>query len=161
MIKDFDFKNFEQLSRKKELEEIIKDYDWKTFESIVANIFEKNGFKVKTNFRFKVSRRYEIDVFAVSGLYAFSVDCKEWGRGREKTFGLKNAANMQEVRTEELKKYFKANPIARHMMKLSGKQEFFSLIVTWHEENLINQGKTLIVPVWKLNSFIGNFENYC
>jgi len=155
----FDFKKFEDLSKGKDMEDMIRDFDWKMFEKIVANIFEKNSFKTKTNFRFKTSRRFEIDVLAISDLYVFCVDCKEWGRGRKKTSRLKKAVEMQEGRMEELKKFFSSNPVASKMMKV-GKQEFFSLIVTWHEEELIKESTTLVVPVWKLNAFLGNFENY-
>lgn len=158
-MQDFDFKKFEELSKRKDLEEIIKDFDWKTFEKIVAHIFEMNGFKVKTNFRFKTSRRFEIDVIAISDLYVFCVECKEWGRGRQKTSGLKKAVEMQEVRMRELKKSLNHNPIASKMLKIA-KQNFFSLIVTWHEEELIKESSTLVVPIWKLNEFIRNFENY-
>ncbi|MFH0711145.1 MAG: NERD domain-containing protein [Candidatus Aenigmatarchaeota archaeon] len=156
---DFDFKHFEELSNQKNLEEVIRDFDWKAFEKIVSNIFEKNDFKIKTNFRFKTSRRFEIDVLAISDLYVICVDCKEWGKGRDKTSGLKKAVEMQEERVDELKRFFNHNPVASRMMRI-GKQEFFSLIVTWHEEELIMESKTLVVPVWKLNAFIGNIENY-
>jgi len=158
-MQDFDFKKFEELSKRKDLEEIIKDFDWKTFEKIVAHIFEMNGFKVKTNFRFKTSRRFEVDVIAISDLYVFCVECKEWGRGRQKTSGLKKAVEMQEVRMRELKKSLNHNPIANKMLKIA-KQIFFSLVVTWHEEELIKESSTLVVPIWKLNEFIRNFENY-
>jgi hypothetical protein len=161
MMRDFDFKHFEELSKKKELEEVIRDFDWKTFEKIVANIFERHEFKVKTNFRFKTTRRFEIDVLAISGLYVFCIDCKEWSRGREKTSGLKKAVEKQEERKDELKKFFNHNPVASKMMMIDRKQEFLSLIVTWFEENLIKDSHTLVVPIWKLNAFIENFEKYC
>jgi len=159
-MQDFDFKKFEELAKKEKIEEIVKDLDWRTFEKIVANIFEKNGFKTKTNFILKTSKRFEIDVLAVSDLYVFCVDCKEWGKGRQKTSALKNAAMKQEERMKELKKFLKRNSIASKLMKIGSSQEFFSLIVTWHEENLIKEDETFIVPLWKLNAFIGNFENY-
>jgi len=142
------------------IEEAVKNFDWKEFEGLVREIFESHDFKVKNNFRFKSEKRFEIDLLAINSKKVFCVDCKEWGKGRNKTSALKNAAEMQENRMNELEKFLKSNPVASKMLKIDGKQEFLSLIVTWLEEDLIRESGTVVVPVWKLNSFLANPENY-
>jgi len=149
------------VTKGKDLEEIIEDFDWKEFEGIVAEIFEKNNFKIKKNFRFKIKNRYEIDIIGISPNFVLVVDCKQWGKGRSKISGLRIAAEKQEKRMDELKKFLRNNPIAKDMMKIDlKKQEFHPIIVTWVQENLTKENKTLIVPVWKLNSFLVESEKY-
>lgn len=145
----------------KDLEEIIEGFDWREFEGIVAEIFEKNNFKIKQNFRFKTKNRYEIDLIGISPNFVLVVDCKQWGKGRSKISGLKIAAEKQEKRTEELKRFLKNNPIAKRLMNIDlKKQKFYPILVTWTQENLTKENKTLIVPVWKLNSFLIEVEKY-
>ncbi len=143
----------------KPLEEILEKIDWKEFEGMVSEIFERNGFTVNRNVRFKTRKRYEIDLVAVRGV-VLCVDCKEWGRGRYKKAGLKHAAGKQEERTKKMKRFLKGNPIAQDKLKITPKDEFYTLIVTLLEEELIKEGNALIIPVWKLNSFLAELENY-
>lgn len=144
----------------KPLEEIIEAFDWKEFEQIVAEIFISNNFIVKQKFRFKTKRRYEIDIIAVRGQTALCVDCKEWGRGRYKKTSLKYAAKEQEMRTKEFIKFIKNNPIAQTKLKVKPNQKIHPSIVTWLQEELVRENGTFIVPVWKLNSFLLELENY-
>jgi D-lyxose ketol-isomerase len=141
------------------IEEIISDFDWREFESLVAGIFEANGFFVRKNLRFKTANRYEIDVFAVSDVVAFAVDCKEWGKGRDKRSGLRSAVVRQEERVEHLKRFVKGNPIAQKNLHVH-KQQILPLVVTWLQEDLQMHNGSLIVPVWKLNSFLLHAESF-
>lgn len=143
----------------KNIEEIILNFDWKEFENLVAEIFKANGFFVKTNLRFKTVKRYEIDILAVDGEVVFAVDCKEWGRGRYKKSGLKNAVEKQEERVKQLKNFIKSNPIAQKSFRVH-KQEIFPMIVTWLQEDLQKHDHSFIVPVWKLNSFLLHEDNF-
>ena len=145
----------------KAIEEIVAGLDWKEFERVVAEIFEKNNFKIKQNFRFKTKNRYEIDLIGVSPNFILVADCKQWDMGRNKTSELKIAAQKQENRTDELKKFLKNNSIAKNMMGINmKKQKFHPVIITWVQENLVKENKTLVVPVWKLNSFLLEVEKY-
>ena len=148
------------LKEGKQIEEAVRNFDWKEFESLVKEIFESHDFKVKRNFRFKTKKRFEIDLIAMNPTKVFCVDCKEWGRGRNKISALKKAVEMQEDRVRQLEKFLKTNPIASRMLKIDGKLEFLPLIVTWLEEDLKKESETMVVPVWKLNSFLANPENY-
>jgi len=143
---------------KKQIEDILEKFDWEIFEKIVAEIFERNDFKVKHNFRFKTKSRYQIDVIAVKQNKIFCVDCKQWGKGRYKKSGLKQAVKQQEKRVKELKKFLKKNMIAQKMLKVDSDSKFYSLIVTLLQEDMIKENETFIVPVWKLNHFLIELE---
>ncbi|MBI2543400.1 MAG: NERD domain-containing protein [Candidatus Aenigmarchaeota archaeon] len=148
-----------QLSKGMEIEDILEKYDWKNFETVVSKIFKENIFLTKQNFRFKTKRRYEIDVVAVKNNQVFCVDCKWWGRGRYKKSSLKNAVIEQEKRTNEFMKFLKKNYIAKSLLKID-KQTIHPLIVTLHDENMIKENQTFVVPIWKLNAFLNHLENY-
>jgi len=68
----------QQLLEGKQIEEIIKDVKWQEFEKLVSEILEKHGFKCWNNFRFKTSRRYEVDIVAAKNNTTFLIDCKQW-----------------------------------------------------------------------------------
>ncbi len=148
------------LRKGKSIEDILEKYGWKKFENVIANIFQENRFHTKLNFRFKTKRRYEIDVIAVRNNQTFCIDCKWWGKGRYKKTGLKNAVTNQENRVKELRKFLKKNPIAKGMLKINEKCSIYPLIVTLHEEDMIKENNTFVIPAWKLNRFITDAENY-
>lgn len=145
----------------KNIEEIVEKFDWKDFEEVSKKIFEENNFKVRKNFRFKTSRRYEIDVLALGSRYIFCVDCKQWRGGRNKKSGLKLAVKKQENRVKEFEKFIGKNIIARKMLRIdSKKQKLHPLIVTLFQEDLLKENETFVIPLWKLNSFLVEAEKY-
>jgi hypothetical protein len=143
----------------KDIENLLEKHNWKNFESVVAAIFQENGFQTKQNFRFKTKSRYEIDVLAINRV-VFCVDCKWWGRGRYKKSGLRGAIISQKKRVEELQKFLKRNPIAKGILRIDPKYVSYPLIVTLHDEDMVMEDETFVVPVWKLNQFILERENY-
>ncbi len=148
-----------EINKPKNIETILEKHNWKSFESVVAAIFQENGFQTKQNFRFKTKRLYEIDVLAVNRVM-FCIDCKWWGRGRYKKSGLRDAITSQKKRVEELQKFLKGNPIAKGILKIDPKHASYPLIVTLHDEDMVMENDTFVVPVWKLNQFILERENY-
>lgn len=149
----------EKSKKLKNIEEILKELDWKDFEKAVQEIFEINGFKVKRNFRFKTKKRYEIDIIAVKDNFNFCIDCKHLSRGRYKKGEILKAVKKQEERAEELKKFLKSNLIAKELLQVKS-MKFYPLLVTLFEEDLIKENQTFVIPVWKLNSFLNEVENY-
>jgi hypothetical protein len=149
----------EELKKEKIIEEKLKNFDWRDFEKVVQEIFEINKFKVKRNFRFKTKKRYEIDLIAVRDTFNFCVDCKRFGKGRYKKTQILEAIKKQEERTEELKKFLKANIIAKKSLEIKS-MKFYPLLVTLFEEEIIKESMTFVVPIWKLNSFLNEVENY-
>ena len=149
-----------QLQTGKNIEDILEKTDWKNFESIVSNIFKENDFSTKQNFRFKTKRRYEIDVIAVRNNSIFCIDCKWWNKGRYKKSGLMSAIVSQEKRTKEFGKFLKKNPIAKNLLHVKSGYTVYPLLVTLHDEDMIKENETFLIPVWKLNRFITERENY-
>ena len=149
-----------KLQKGENIEDILDKFDWKIFEGVVAEILQENGFNTKQNFRFKTRRRYEIDIIAVKNNKIFCIDCKWWNKGRYKKSGLKNAVINQENRVKELQKFLKKNPIARSVLKITRGYKIYTLLVTLHEEDTIKENNTFVVPVWKLNKFVTEIEQY-
>ena len=149
-----------QLEKGKTIEDILEKYDWKKFETLICEIFQQNSFNTRQNFRFKTKRRYEIDIVATRSNLVFCVDCKWWGRGRHKKTGLKEATISQEARVKELIKFLKKNVIARSLLKISSDYKIYPLLVTLHEEDMIKENETFVIPAWKLNKFVTEAENY-
>jgi len=144
----------------KTIEEILESFPWKEFEKIVSDIFEINSFRIYRNFRFKTSRRYEIDLIAMKGNKIIYIDCKEWGRGRHKKSGLKNAADKQKQRVKEFIKFLRRNPIAKTKFRINKKYQCHPLIITLFQEEIVKKDDVFIVPIWKLNSFLNEMEKY-
>lgn len=140
------------------IEKILSRFDWPGFEAAVAEIFSANGFFVKRNFRFSTIRRYEIDIIATRAGKALCVDCKEWREGRSKKSGIKNAAEAQKERAEQLKIFVSKNPIAQNYLRIGTnvKTKFMPMVVTLLEEDVKEVNGALVVPVWKLNSFLNS-----
>jgi Holliday junction resolvase-like predicted endonuclease len=139
------------------IEHVLQDLDWREFENTIAEIFSINGFKIEQNFRFKTKKRYEIDVVAIRANMVFCVDCKQWRGGRYKKSGLKRAIIMQKERVEELEGFIIDDTDMKRNLGID-KQCIYPLIVTLFEENLIEFENCFIVPAWKLNSFLLDFE---
>jgi len=130
------------------LEEAFQIISWKEFEESVAEIFEKHNFKVKRNFIFKTSKKYQIDLIAERGELIVIVDCKQWGKHRYKTSALKKAALKQNERKEELKKL------------LGNGKKILPIIVTLNDENFYDFEKVFIVPLFKLNNFLNEIHQF-
>lgn len=139
------------------IEDVLSRYRWQDFESAVAQIFMSNGFTVFKNLRFKTDRRWEIDVVASKRGSVLCVDCKGWGNGRHKKTALRKAAEEQIGRTKSLERFVSNNPIACHKLGVQSDTIFYPTIVTLFDEDVDPDNGILVVPVWKLNSFL----NFC
>ncbi|MGB9960123.1 MAG: restriction endonuclease [Candidatus Bathyarchaeales archaeon] len=65
-----------------DLEHVCSFLGWREFEQVVVMAFERNGYEVVENFRFKhAGRRWEIDVVGWKKPLVVCVDCKHWRRG--------------------------------------------------------------------------------
>ncbi len=131
--------------KKIDLEEILKNENWKELEDVTKLVFEENGFETIKNFRFKTNRRFEIDVLAIKGDIVICAECKKWSLNRHRNSQLKKACVKNEEKASELKKLMK-------------NKWFLSIIVTLWQEDILQSGKTIIIPIYKLNSFLLNFS---
>ena len=133
-----------------DIEEILDSVDWKGFEDFCAEVFERHSWTVKRNLRFKTSRRYEIDIVATKGRLAIAADCKHWGMRPGKVAGLRNAAKMQSERAEEL-------PLSERDF---GDKKVYPILITLFQEDITKEDGVWIVPAYRLNSFLLDFEGY-
>ena len=131
-----------------DLENIAFSITWQDFETLTSNILKEHDFIVEKNFRFKTKRRYEIDIVATKSKKVLCIDCKQWKGGRQKKSGLLKAVKDQEERTKQLVKH------------KNSKSQHHPMIATLMQEDIIKENNTFIVPVWKLNTFLLEFENY-
>jgi GDP-D-mannose dehydratase len=150
----------EEVKKGKELEKILKKFDWKFFENFVREVFELNNFFVKQNFVFKTDKKYEIDLIASRCNLVLCADCKSWASKGSKRSKLKKAVEKQEERVREFKKFLRKNPIAQNKLKIKSKSKFKSIIITLLEEDLVEEKESLIIPIFKLNSFLNEVERF-
>ena len=68
-----------EIKNGRDIEEILDDVDWKEFEQFCAMVLEEHDWKVQKTFRFKLKKRYEIDVLARKFNRVLAIDCKHWG----------------------------------------------------------------------------------
>jgi hypothetical protein len=147
-----------RVSRGETIEDVLTEADWKGFEDAVGQVFAENGFYVRKNVRIKTGRRYEIDVVASCKDCVFCVDCKRWGRGREKKSAILKAARTQAERTAQLESFLRGNPIASKIMHIKECCAFKAMVVTLNEEAIDASDcilqKAFILPMNKLNFFL-------
>jgi len=157
----------------KQLSELV---DCHGFETLISEILRKNGFYVTQNFRFSdkspfkretKQNRYEIDVIGLSKKYLLVIDAKQW-RNRDLYSSISKAADLQFQRVIALKK----NPeiFSNLIQELIGfKQDvrkrlpllLIPMMVTLEESfNRINDHSIPIVSIYKLGSFLREFELY-
>jgi Holliday junction resolvase-like predicted endonuclease len=130
----------------KNIEDIFSLFNWREFEEKVEEIFKIHNFKTIKNFRFKTTKRFEIDILAEKRDLLFVVDCKQWSKGRNKTTALKRAAEKNVERAEELKN------------TLMGKNKIIiPIIISLFDEGIYEHHGVYIVPLFKLNNFLLQF----
>jgi Holliday junction resolvase-like predicted endonuclease len=142
-----------------DVERVSGFLDWKEFENIAAIAFERNGYSVKRNLRFKhAGRRWEMDIIACKKPVVACVDCKHWHHGMY-PFAIRRIVEEQVERTSAL---------AESLLKLTEKIECASwstvklvpaiLSLTTVRSKFYN--KVPIVPVLQLQDFISQLPAY-
>ncbi|TFG32359.1 hypothetical protein EU528_03800 [Candidatus Thorarchaeota archaeon] len=145
-----------------EIADVVKLMTWKDFEGLVASILTENSFRCTESFRRKgtsVVKGMEIDVIGIRGRTALSVDAKMWSVRGGKTSALRTAAEKQKERTSRL-----TSQLERLSKKIpsmiKGQYIIFPTMVTWLVEEVEMHEGVPVVPVFKFNSFIQDFEIY-
>ena len=145
-----------------EIAEVVKLMTWKDFEGLIASILSENNFACTESFRRRGTsdiKGMEIDVIGIRGRMALSVDAKMWSVRGGKASALRTAAEKQKERTfrltSQLAQLSKKIP---SMMK--GLYTIIPVMVTWLVEEVELHEGVPVVPVFKLNSFIQDFEMY-
>ena len=142
-----------------DVERVSGFLDWKEFENIAAIAFERNGYSVARNLRFKhAGRRWEMDIIACKKPIVACVDCKHWHHGMYPS-AIRRAVKEQVERTCAL---------AESMPKLTEKIDCAS----WNRVKLLPAvlsltavrskfyNKVPIVPVLQLQDFLNQLPAY-
>lgn len=142
--------------------DVVTLLTWKDFEGLIANILTENNFKCTESFRRRgtsLVKGMEIDVIGVRGRTIISVDAKLWSVRGGKGSALRDAAEKQKIRTSRL-----SSEMDRLSTKIpsmvAGKYTIFPTMVTWLVEEVEMHEGVPVVPVFKLNGFIQDFEIY-
>jgi len=145
-----------------QIADVVNLLTWKDFEGLVANILTENNFKCTESFRRRGTsdeKGMEIDVIGVRGRTIISIDAKMWGVRGGKGSALRNAAEKQKVRTNRLTSQLKR--LSKRIPSIdTGDYTIFPTMVTWLVEEVEMHEGVPVVPVFKLNGFIQDFEMY-
>jgi hypothetical protein len=142
--------------------EIVEFLTWKDFEGFVASILIANNYQCIESFRRRgnsLVRGMEIDVIGVKGSIIIAIDAKMWGIRIGKAAALKTAAEKQKKRTQEL-----SEELEKLSLKISDlrarEYQIFPVLVTWLVEEVEIHEGVPVVPIFKLNSFILDLDQY-
>ncbi|MEM0101229.1 MAG: restriction endonuclease [Candidatus Methanomethylicaceae archaeon] len=140
------------------LEEILKKEGWKDFEDLTSLILSENGFLTIKNFRFSYNKkRYEIDIIALEEPRAILIDCKHWKARYGKKSALRKAAHTHYQKC--LNFSYKLSEIPIIELKKWNKVIIIPTLITLYEEELREEEKVLIVPLFKIVSFLECVRN--
>ena len=150
------------VERGMEIAEVISLLTWKDFEGLIATILVENGFSCIESYRRRgdaIEKGMEIDVIGLRGQVVLSVDAKMWGIRSGKSAALRTAAVKQKERTMKL--VTQSELLSKKIQfKMQGRYEFIPILVTWLVEEIELYEGVPVVPVFKFNSFILDFESY-
>lgn len=143
-----------------DVERVSRLLTWREFEAFCSNILESCGFRSFLNFRFKYrSGKGEIDVLGLRRPFILCLDAKHWGVRSGKASGLRNAVKKHVKRIE-----FFGGVLDKYLLNLGiedwGECVLVPLLVTLFQERIMFDLNVPVVPVFKLNSFLMNFDGY-
>jgi len=142
-----------------DIERVSGFLQWKEFEGIGAVAFERNGYVVNKNVRFKHGgHRWEIDLVACKKPSAVCVDCKHWHHRLHKSV-LEKIVEEQIERTRALAKSF-PSPSIRIGCTPSAETRFIPAILSL----VIDKSKFFngvpIVPILQVQDFVNQLPAY-
>jgi len=132
-----------------EIKEIAEIYNWQDFEKFSAYILERNNYSTINNFR-TLKPRTEIDVIGIKLGKAIIIDCKHWAHTTESKLNNPVKKQIKRVQVLSKKDFWSNNNIS----------EIIPIIVTLHNEKIINIDNVPIVPIEQLNNFIINLDEF-
>ena len=142
--------------------DVVDLLTWKDFEGFVASILSENTYRCVESYRRRgnsLIQGMEIDVIGVKGNTIISIDAKMWSIRSGKASALKTAAEKQKKRTLELSE--ELDKLSKKMGTLTErKYSLFPVLVTWLVEEVELHEGVPVVPIFKLNSFILDLDQY-
>ena len=137
--------NLEDIKTIEDLERVSKEAVWQNFEILVGFIFEANDFQVNVNkVRTFNKKRRQYDVIAKKCDRTYLIECKKWSGNRYRLSALKKAIEQHKERT-------------KFYMNLT-EENLIPIIVTFIEEDIKFYEGMPIIPIFRLNAFINEFD---
>ena len=138
--------HFEAIETIGDLDTVSDKSAWQTFERLAAFIFEKNEFAVNVGTVKTLNRtRRQYDVIARKRDRTVLVECKKWAGWRYRLSALKRAVLQHKERTAFYETVMHEDAVP--------------LIVTLIEEEILVYEGVPLVPLHRLNAFIGELDN--
>jgi hypothetical protein len=138
---------FETIGSCTGLDSVAEGSAWQNFERLAAFIFEKNGFDVSVGtVKTKNRQRRQYDVIARKDGRTLLVECKQWSGSRYRLSALRAAV----IKHKERALFYES------IMNAEG----VPVLVTLIEEKIRVFEGVPLVPVHRLNAFIGELDNY-
>ncbi len=145
-----------------DIDSIFEFLDWKGFELIITAIFDKMGYTVQMNFRFKDEfTKYEIDVLAFKFPYLFIIDCKHYKTPNSSI--MKNAAIKQKERTEVLLEMFPIlydNLVSKLQLPIKRQILLYPMIISWRNHEIQYHQTIPIVAYSQLSGFLQEIDEF-
>jgi hypothetical protein len=142
-----------------DIESVSGFLQWKEFEGIAAVAFERNGYGVKKNLRFKhAGRRWEIDIVGFKQPIVVCMDCKHWHHGMSPSV-LKKIVEEQVQRTSALAESL-PNPTVKAEFVSWDSVKFIPAVLSLVTGRFKFYDNVPIVPVLQLQDFLGQLPAY-
>lgn len=138
---------FETIGSIGELEGVAEASVWQHFEQLTAFVFEQNGFSVSVGTVATRNRqRRQYDVIARKNGRTVLAECKRWSKNRCRLPALRRAIGQHRERSQ----FYAA--ITR--------EETVPVLVTLIEEEIRVFDGVPLVPIHRLNAFIGELDTF-
>jgi Holliday junction resolvase-like predicted endonuclease len=142
-----------------DIENVSSFLQWKEFENIAAVAFERNGYTVTKNLRFKhVRQRWEIDILGFKEPIVLCVDCKHWHRGMSPS-SIKKIVEDQVKRTSALAESL-PNPTIRFEFASWNFAKFVPAVLSLVTGRFKFYENVPIVSVIQLQDFLSELPAY-
>jgi hypothetical protein len=142
-----------------DIENVSGFLHWKEFEGMAAIAFERNGYGVKRNLRFKhAGRRWEIDIVGFKRPIAVCMDCKHWHHGMSPS-ALKRIVEEQEKRTAALATSL-PNPAIKVEFVSWSYVKFIPAVLSLVTVSFKFYDDIPIIPVLQLQDFLSRLPAY-
>jgi Holliday junction resolvase-like predicted endonuclease len=142
-----------------DIENVSGFLQWKEFEGIAAFAFERNGYGVRRNLRFKYAgRRWEIDVVGFKQPIAVCIDCKHWHHGMSPS-ALKRIVEKQAQRTSALAESL-PNPAVKAEFVSWNHVKFIPAVLSLVAGSFKFCDDVPIIPVLQLQDFLSQLPVY-
>ena len=129
---------------------------WRDFEKFCAEALLAHGYKVKAPLRFKYNgKKHEVDIVAFKGGHILCLDCKHWKMKGYQGYKIREAA------IKHFSKCMKLAEMSGILTELNAGTAsiIIPVIVTLMDLGLKSPvNEVLVIPIFKLNSFLLDIE---